>query len=187
MDFSQIDEGHSEGDDSLVFYYNRERRIAHAPKIVQDYYGGKMQIGSRGIFRSLVATRGNRALFFSVVICAAAMLFMWHFGPRRDRSTVHAVPVALTAFSYMDTVYTDLTLDDATAKYAEELPVPVAAEFSFFDADGQLVRREEMSAEYDGTRQKLATTATDYDILEVRVAFRIADDDGVLSASVAQR
>lgn len=187
MDFSGLDEGHSEGEDSPIFYYNRDRRIAHAPKIVQDYYGGKMHVGGRGLFRSLVATRGNRALFFSVVICAAAMLFMWHFGPRRDRGTVHAVPVALTAFSYMDTVYTDITFDDATAKYAEEQPVPVSAEFLFFNTDGQLVGREEIGAVYDGTRQKLATTATDYDILEVRVAFRIAGEDGTLSASVAQR
>lgn len=187
MDFSEIDEGHPEGEDAMVFHYNRARRLAHAPKIVQDYYSGRMHVGSRGIFKSLVATRANRCMLFSVVICAAALVFMWHFGPRKDRGTVHAVPVALTAFSYMDTVYTDLALDDATAKYDERQPVSVSAEFSFFNTDGQLVRSEKISAKYDGTQQKLATTLTDYDILEVRVAFRIADEEGALSAKVSRR
>lgn len=187
MDFSDVDEGHVAGEDEMVFHYNRERRLAHAPKIVQDYYSGKMKIGPQGLFKSLVATRANRFMFFSVVICAAALLFMWHFGPRKDRNTVHNVPVQLTAFSYMDTVYTDLTLEDATAKYEEARPVPVSCTFSFFNVDGQLVQAEKISAVYDGTQQKLATTFPDYDILEVRVAFRIADEESELSASVAHR
>lgn len=187
VDFSHVDEGHAEGENTMVFHYNRVDRIAHAPKIVQDYYSGKMKIGRQGIFKSLVATRGNRFMFFSVVMCAAAMMFMWHFGPRKDQTTVHQVPVQLTAFSYLDTVYTDLALGDATKKYDESAPVPVSVEFSFFNTDGQVVQTEKISAKYDGTAKKLATTFTDYDILEVRVAGTIAEDAVALSAKVGRR
>jgi hypothetical protein len=31
----------NEADKKLKFYYNREERIAKAPKLVQDYYNGK--------------------------------------------------------------------------------------------------------------------------------------------------
>ena len=32
-----------ESEKELKFYYNREKRIADAPQIVQDYYNGKMK------------------------------------------------------------------------------------------------------------------------------------------------
>ena len=40
--FEDVDEGHGENEEKLVFRYNREERLRGAPQIVRDYYDGKM-------------------------------------------------------------------------------------------------------------------------------------------------
>ena len=43
MDFSNIDEGHIDGEPELHYFYNREERIKNAPPIVQEYYNGGLR------------------------------------------------------------------------------------------------------------------------------------------------
>ena len=187
MDFSQIDEGHDDGESSMVFHYDRAKRIARAPKIVQDYYAGKMQLGRKGLFKSLVATRANRFLFFSVILCAGAVMLMWYFGPSKSEDVIAAVPAKLTAFSFDDTVYVSLELSEPTKKYAQGAVVLVSADVQFFNSDNQLVYSERISSKYDGTHSFLRTTFTDYDIIEVRVMMQVADEKKELFAKVQHR
>ena len=187
MDFSHIDEGHTDGDDAMIFRYNREERLAHAPKIVQDYYAGKMQIGSRGIFKSLVATRGNRFMLFSVIVCAAAMIFMWHFGPSKSEDTVHHVPLQLSAFSFEDTVYVTLELSDPNKKYKEGSVFPVEVTFHFTNAEGQLAHEEKITTNYAGKKELVRTTFKDYDIIDVSAVLKMGDEERRLSKTVQKQ
>ena len=187
MDFSHIDEGHTEGDDAMIFRYNREERLAHAPKIVQDYYAGKMQIGSRGIFKSLVATRGNRFMLFSVIICAAAMMFMWYFGPSKSEDVLNHVPVQLSAFSFDDTVYVTLTFSEPGKKYEEGSQFPVEVTFNFNNVDGQLAHEEIITTKYAGKKELVRTTFKDYDIIEVTAVLKTGEQEKVLSHKVQKQ
>ncbi|MBQ6781744.1 MAG: hypothetical protein IJP62_11035 [Treponema sp.] len=187
MDFSGIDEGHGEGENAMVFRYNRAERISRAPKIVQDYYSGKMQLGRKGLFKSLVATKANRFLFFSVILCAGAVMLMWYFGPSKSDDVISAVPAKLTAFSFEDTVYVSLELSAPTKNYSQGNVVPVSADVQFFNVDGQMVQSERISTKYAGTQQFLRTTFADYDIIEVRAVLRIAEEEKELSVKVQHR
>jgi hypothetical protein len=54
-------------EEGLTFYYNRERRLASAPKEVQNLY--KEHNPTRfGVFKSLVADKPRRILFFSIIL-----------------------------------------------------------------------------------------------------------------------
>ena len=66
MDFDKIQEGRSDDKQELHFFYNREERLKNAPQIVQDYYSGKFK-PTKGFFRVMFATKGNRFLFVSLV------------------------------------------------------------------------------------------------------------------------
>ena len=68
MDFDKISEGYENKDNNFVYYYNREERIARAPKIVQDYYSGKFNVSKKGLFGTMFATRGNKFLFLSIIV-----------------------------------------------------------------------------------------------------------------------
>ena len=59
--FEDVDEAHADGEEKIVFRYNREERIAKAPKIVQDYYAGKMK-PLRG-FQALYKKKSNLYVF----------------------------------------------------------------------------------------------------------------------------
>ncbi|MBQ7158453.1 MAG: hypothetical protein IJS09_03370 [Treponema sp.] len=187
MDFSQIDEGHTEGEDGMIFRYNRAERLSRAPKIVQDYYAGKMQLGNKGIFKSLVATRGNRFMLFSVIICAAAMMFMWYFGQSKNEDVINHVPATLSAFSFEDTVYVTLELSDPNKKYAQNAVYPVDVTFQFNNVDKQLAHEEIIVTKYTGKKQLLRTTFKDYDIIEVCAVLKMGDTVKTLVKTVQKQ
>jgi len=53
--------------EELPFYYNREHRLAKAPKDVQDLYKEKKP-NRFGFFTVLVADRPRKFLFFSIIL-----------------------------------------------------------------------------------------------------------------------
>ena len=61
--FDKKTEGYAEGEEPLHFYYNREERIKNAPKIVQDYYAGRVNQFTRNPFKAFFANRFNRFMF----------------------------------------------------------------------------------------------------------------------------
>ena len=65
MDFDKIDEGYTDGEKPLHFYYNREERIKNAPKIVQDFYAGKVNQFTRNPFKILLNRESGKAVRLS--------------------------------------------------------------------------------------------------------------------------
>jgi hypothetical protein len=64
------------GDEELVFYYSRERRLAKAPPSVQALYAEVPKKKRFGFFRSLTATRPLAMLFASIIILCAAIVIL---------------------------------------------------------------------------------------------------------------
>ncbi|GBU29092.1 hypothetical protein R84B8_02656 [Treponema sp. R8-4-B8] len=62
--------------EGLTFYYNRERRLAKAPKDVQDLYKEKKS-SPFGFFTVLVADKPRKILFFSIIVIC---VMIWLLG-----------------------------------------------------------------------------------------------------------
>jgi len=66
-------------EEGLTFYYNRERRLAKAPKEVQDIYR-EAKPAKFGLFSALVADKPRRALFVIIVLLCVAIILLSRFG-----------------------------------------------------------------------------------------------------------
>jgi len=185
MDFNSINEGHEDGKEPLHFYYNREDRISHAPKLVQDYYHGNL-LKKTGFFRVLVSTRGNRLMLIMMAVCFAIVIFFGFFGKKPNESSVSGVHVILSAFSFEDTVYVSVRLEEPGKKglQIKSLPAPVSVEVQMIDADKQIVNKTDLNGKYDGKEQYMRTTFRDYDILSVQAEISLAGKKGKFSAKV---
>ena len=72
-------DGSPRDEEHLTFYYSRERRLAKAPRPVQDLYAeGKRPRFS--LLRPLVGSKPRAMLFFSIVLLCAAILALSVFG-----------------------------------------------------------------------------------------------------------
>ena len=161
MDFSNIDEGHLDEEEAgaeeerLVFYYDRSKRVKNAPQIVQDYYSGKFTAFRPGLFKALVATKANRFILFTLVVCFLMVLFVGFFGPKDNVCVIRGVKADLSAFVYEDfgeKVYVDLKLDPPSKQFLGEYeePLPVKITFSAVNNDLQVIEKIVVEQTYSG-------------------------------------
>ncbi len=157
MDFNNINEGYAEGEEGLVFHYNRKERVSHAPQIVKDYYDGKIVAFKPGLFKALVATRGNRFMLFSLVICFLIVVFYGFFGPKENEDSKFGVHFSLSAFMYEqfgENVYVNLKIDPPAKKNLGEYDgdIPVRIEFFTVNAEGEVSAKNTVLAKYNGKK-----------------------------------
>jgi len=63
-------------EEELVFYYNREHRLAKAPQNVKNLYNGAQKKNRFSLIRPLIADKPRAMLFVTIlVICAAIIVF----------------------------------------------------------------------------------------------------------------
>jgi hypothetical protein len=184
MKFDQDREGYTDGEAPLHFYYNREERVAHAPKLVQDYYRDGLKTKT-GFFRVLVANRGNRLLLITLSLCIGVVVFFGFFG-KKNEGAVAGVPVKLSAFSFEETVYVSVQLKEKEKNAADlrNKPVSVVVIVEALDADHLVIKQVPLSAKYDGKEKFLRTTIRDYDILSVHADVQAAGKSQTLSTPV---
>ncbi len=180
MDFSNIEETREDNqnpEENLVFRYNREERLKHAPKIVQDYYSGKFGPYKGGLLKSLVNTRGNRLLFVTIIFTFGIIFFVRYFGPEKKSGSLNEVDVNLSAFSYEDSVYASVKFHEAGKKIRQNFEdgLPVYATFSAIDKEGTTVSEEKVVGKYEGNELFLRTTFQDYDIISVSAVCSMND------------
>ena len=194
MDFSKFEETRSDEEqkrpeEQMVFHYNREDRLKHAPEIVQDYYSGKFHPYKGGLFKSLVNTRSNRLLFVTIVFAFGIILFVNYFGPQKSSGTLAGVDVKLSAFSYEDSVYASLKVEQASKKKKDAFKdgIPVSATFQAHDKEGVVVKEEKVSGKYEGNEIFLRTTFTDYDIISISAVCSMLDSLSSLEAPIEKR
>ena len=96
--FEDVDEAHAEGEEKMVFRYNREERIAKAPRIVQEYYAG----GMRPItgFKVLVANKSNRYVLIALIFFVAATWLFTGLNKTRAYGKLGNISLELQGFSY---------------------------------------------------------------------------------------
>lgn len=179
--FEEVDEGHAEGEEKIVFRYNREERLKNAPQIVRDYYDGKMK-PVRG-FKVLWVNKTNRYILLSLILFIG---FVWVFtaiNNTRSYGRINNNTFELTSFSFQEEVYVTVKVQNKKAD-EKSPPVKVEALVFFVNNDNQVVEKKELSLLYRDGEQTLATKATDYDIIRVDVIVSAEEKEIELSAAV---
>ena len=181
--------------DGLAFRYNREERIKNAPKIVQDFYAGKLN-PKKGLFKILVATKFNRFMLFTVALCFAVVLIVNTFSARPNLATAAGFELELSAFCYDESVYAQIkihplkkSLKDKNFtidQYIKDQEKATAV-FNFVDVDGQSLDKIQKSAEIEKNAFFLRTNSPDYDIIKVEASVDILGQKVDLTSNVARR
>lgn len=192
-------EGYSEEEKnngtSLHFYYNHEERIKNAPKIVQDYYAGKL-MPTKGLFKILVANKFNRFMLFSVAFCFVVVLIVNFLTSSSSLGVCAGFECELSAFTYDGEVYAQIRnhalkkslknkkfkLDDYIEDQKE-----AAAIFNFINSDQEIGARMQKSVLLQKNDFFLRTSAPDYDIIEVRAQIEILGERIELKAKVKKQ
>ena len=179
--FENVDEGHTEGEEKIVFRYNREERLKGAPQIVRDYYDGKMT-PVRG-FKVLWTNKSNRFILLSLVIFVA---FVWIFtaiNNTRSYCNINGLECNLSSFAFQEEIYVSIKLQNKKAD-EKSAPVKLSADVTFINADNQTAGKKELFYLYSNGEQTLATKVTDYDIIRVDVIIKAGDVEKEISAAV---
>lgn len=182
-------------DENLVFRYNREERIKNAPKIVQDYYAGKMN-PTKGLFKVLVATKFNRFMLFTVGLCFAVVLFVNTFGNRPNIATAAGFEFEMSSFCYDENIYSQIKVHPLKKSLADKNfaidqyikdQEKVFASFSFIDVDGQTLDKIQKSAEIEKNAFFIRTNSPDYDIIKVEAVVELLGQKVDLTSKVTRR
>lgn len=167
-----------------VFFYNREERIKHAPKEVQDYYNGNWEL-QKGI-KVLVKNKANRFFLIALVVVTAFAMFISRAEARKNQSEIGGYKTELSAFSYEDTVYVKLKIYEDTKvaqkkgnkKVDETLKDPkvFSVDFSVLNSDAQVVdsHSDELLMEKD--EETISFTLSDYEIAQIKAQISCGDE-----------
>jgi hypothetical protein len=141
------------GEDGLVFYYSRERRLAKAPPKVQALYEEAPK-KKFGFFRTLTATRPLAMLFASIIILCAFIFILSILNLSGSRYTLGGNRLAIWAVKFQDetivvmvkkapdekAAYTgpvDLAVSPAAPAGSEPAEYPVFTHRVFFSLNGE--------------------------------------------------
>ncbi len=185
--FEEVQET-KDSEDQLVFYYNREERLKKAPKNVQDYYSGKMQVGGPGLIKALVSTKANRFIFFAIVIFAAVIFWQSWFGNKPGKKTVQGIPVELIVSEIDDYARVLIKFDENLPKYDHSQGILIEGEINYLEEKGEIIKNEKISLNYDGNKNWLKTECSSYGIIKkVHVDLHFLNKNVDLESSVEIR
>ena len=179
--FEEADEGHVEGEETIVFRYNREERLKNAPQIVRDAYEGKMN-PVRG-FKVLWVNKSNRYILLSLIVFIG---FVWVFttiSSTKSYAKINNTAFEIQAFSFQDEVYVTIKVNNKKAD-EKSPPVKVDSEVFFINNDNQVIEKKELSLVYRDGEKTLATKAGDYDIIRVDAIITAENTEKEVSVAV---
>lgn len=169
---------------NVIFHYNRERRLEHAPEIVRRAYD-ESSLPVRGFLRGLTANAGLRSIFFVIIMLSVIVIFMTVVGNPPGTSRIENVPLTLKSFLFDETVYITLAFD--AREKAEGDPVPVSATLTGIDPDGTAVSKMDVAGVYANKELILRATMPDYEIKTVQAAVKFNKTDAIITVSVDRK
>lgn len=181
-------DGYAEGEEPLVFYYNRTRRLENAPKNVQDYYKNGLN-RPKGLFGFLFFRRGNKALFAAMLIAFLTVIFMSIFGPKKNETTLDGVDFKLSSISIDDEVHVRLDMKKASSKtnLDEISKKDFFMEFRGLDVDGTAIGYYKTATNLQKESIFLRTVFYDYDIIKVECNIYGDSGEALLYTAVEKR
>ena len=185
---NQID-GYTEGEEPLVFHYKKGDFRKYEAEKYRNIATGK-DAPARGMFKVLVASKGNRILFITMMMCFVLMLVMSIFSAKSNVDTVGGVTCELTAFAFQDNVYTSLKMKKFRNENATEGFRNLSVVFSLLDTDGNTVAEYATAYSFDMSQKEevfVRATFTDYEAYSASCVVTCGDDSRVIKCSVEHR
>lgn len=176
-----------------------EERIRNAPKIVQDFYAGKVNQFDKGLFKVLVAKKSNRIIFIVMIFCLLIVFINGTVGGgRKNLKVVNGYECELQSFSYDGTCYASLRIHPVaqTRKRLEKITedpdhkmyYPMYAAFrGITQAEIEVPMEQEFAEELFLDEQILRTSTDDCDIMYIICKVRIGNKEEELKAKVSHK
>lgn len=204
--FEDVDEGHLDGETPVHYYYNREERLSKAPKIVQDYYDGKMK-PLRG-FKVLFKNKSNLSILIALIFFVAFSWIYTGINNSRNYAKISDKEFEIQAFSYEEDIYTSIKISDAkkssgrkrlqlikpkkdtsetdnsVSQESENSKNMAVLDLFFIDKDKQLIHQETQNVLLDDEADYFKTKTTDYDIMRVDVIISYDGKEKEISAII---
>ena len=177
-------EQNSENQDGLHFYYDRNERLKNAPRMVKDYYNGNMKRPAKGLIKVLVATKGSRIIFLTLVFVTALGIAISLLESTANSDKKDGVRYSLSAFSFDEEIYVSVKLDEK-AGYGKNTDIYMTIIAK--DKSGTVAAKNDLSGTYNGKECFFRTTFYDYDILEIEAVIKAGDNTFVLTAPVEKQ
>ncbi|HNY16148.1 MAG TPA: hypothetical protein PK542_05170 [Treponemataceae bacterium] len=171
------------GRPTVVFHYNRERRLARAPENVQRAYR-EGYTPNKGFIKGLTANAGLKSILAVIVILCALIIFLTVTGTP-GLITVGGVPVRAKAFSFEDKVYFTLTCEKSP-KFSGK-SISVSGSVQILDADGSVLDERPLTGLYTGSEQLLRAVLRDEGSASVRVLITAGDAKRELTVTVDRK
>ncbi len=189
-------EGYAEGEEPLHFYHQRGefRKYYDNDKMpLRDLAEGK-NLPKRGLFRVLVSTKSNRAIFLGMVICMALVFVLSFLGGKSNEGTVGGMYCEMTAFSFQEQLLVSvevrpsyLTKKHHKGDYEQK---SFSASFQVTNSDGQVSEESGQDFLYDsaeGESRYIRASFGDYDAGKVACTLVLDGQSLRLSSSVIRK
>ncbi len=182
-------DGHEDDEENLVFHYKRGSYRNLEDEKTRSLASGKTK-NSPGLFRSLVNTRGNRMVFFTLV-AVTIFTFLWGtFNSKENKGVLDGIAFNLEAFTYgeiSDKVYSSLELKEAKSS-KEKFPANLELEFYSINSDGQIAETKQELFIFDRkSPQRIRISFSNYDIAAVKCKIKTGEKDLELSCSIEKK
>ena len=175
----------------LKFYYNREKRIANAPQIVQDYYNGKMK-PVRGI--KIFFQKQNIWILFALILFVGAAWVYSGLNSTRAYGKIDGVNFELQAFSFEQHIYATVKTfrtkknQEKYEKNGEKYkPAKVEVEFFAIEQNNQVSDKSFSSIIFENNEEYIRAKFTDFDIIRVDAIVKLNDKQIELSGVIKNK
>ncbi len=195
MENNAID-GYAEGEEPLHFYHQKGefRKYYDNDKMpLRDLAEGK-NLPKRGLFRVLVSTKSNRAIFMGMIICMALVFVLSFLRGSANEGTVGGMYCEMTAFSFQEQLLVSvevrpsyLTKKHHRGDYEDKT---FTADFQVTDSDGQVSREISQTFLYEspeGESRFIRESFSDYDAGKVTCSLSVDGQTIKLSSSVIRK
>lgn len=172
-------------EENLVFHYKRGSFRNREDQNTRDFATGKINLRP-GFFKALVSTKGNRIVFFVMLICIGVTVFLGLFR-QPESDIVCGVRCNASAFSFDGKVYATLELEDTT-KSSSQLPVTMEVLFECINVEKSVADKYSETVIFvPGEKQYVRTVFPDYDLKKLKVSVKSGEVEKVLDAAISQR
>ncbi|WP_407396889.1 hypothetical protein [Treponema sp.] len=172
-------------EENLVFHYERGSFRNREDQRTKDFATGKIKM-SPGFFKALVSTKGNKIVFFTMLICIGVVVFLGIFR-RPETDVVSGIRCEITAFSFAGEVYASLEMENASNKN-DNVPVVLEVLLECINYEGAVADKYSENCSYgDSGKQYVRAVFKDYDLKQIRASIRCGENEKILMARIKQR
>ncbi|MCQ2240592.1 hypothetical protein [Treponema sp.] len=172
-------------EENLVFHYEKGSFRKREDLYTRNMATGRVKM-SPGFFKALVSTKGNKLVFFTMLICIGVTVFLGIFR-RTESDSIAGIQCTASAFSFDGKVYATLEMEK-TSKKTDDLPVAIDVLLECINDENAVADKYSETYSYVGEgKQFVRAVFSDYDLKKLKVVVKNGDKEKNLTAGITQR